>query len=196
MTKVVGILLAAGSARRFGAHKLLHPLPDGVAIGVAAASALLRAMPDVIAVVQPEDHALIDTFTQLGMKVVQNTRADEGMGTSLAAGVNATSSADGWLIALADMPWIQSATITALVNQLNNGASMIAPAYQGQRGHPVGFSARWQQPLRALSGDKGARGLIENYPDELELLTTGDAGVLKDIDHPQDLNCSRRRLPG
>ena len=189
MTKVVGILLAAGSARRFGTPKLLHPLPDGVAIGVAAAKALLQAMSDVIAVVQPEDHALIDAFTRIGMKVVENTRADEGMGTSLAAGVNATSSAAGWLIALADMPWIQPATVTALVNQLNNGASMVAPAYQGQRGHPVGFSARWQQPLRELSGDKGARDLIANYPHELELFTTGDAGVVRDIDHLQDLNC-------
>jgi len=187
MTKVVGILLAAGSARRFGAPKLLHPLPDGVAIGVAAASALLQAMPDVIAIVQPEDHALIDAFTQIGMKVVENPRADEGMGTSLAAGVNATCSADGWLIALADMPWIQPATITALVNQLGNGASMVAPVYQGQRGHPVGFSARWQQLLRELSGDKGARDLLANYPDKLELLTTEDAGILRDIDHPQDL---------
>ena len=114
-------------------------------------------------------------------------RADEGMGTSLAAGINATSSADGWLIALADMPWMQPATITALVNQLKNGASMVAPVYQGQRGHPVGFSARWQQPLQELSGDKGARDLLANYPAELELLTTGDAGILKDIDHPQDL---------
>jgi molybdenum cofactor cytidylyltransferase len=187
MTKVIGILLAAGCAKRFGAHKLVHPLPDGVAIGVAAASALLEAMPDVIAVIQPEDHALIKAFTRIGMKVVENTRADEGMGTSLAAGVNATSSADGWLIALADMPWIQPATVTALVNQLNNGASMVAPVYQGQRGHPVGFSARWQQPLRELSGDKGARDLMANYPDEVELLTTRDAGVLRDIDYPHDL---------
>ena len=184
MTQVVGILLAAGSARRFGSHKLLHSLPDGVAVGVAAASTLLQAVPDAIAVVKPEDHALIDAFTQIGMRVVENTCADEGMGTSLAAGINATSSADGWLIVLADMPWIQPATIEALVNQLKNGASMVAPVYQGQRGHPVGFSARWQQPLRALSGDKGARDLIANNPDELELLTVEDAGVLKDIDHP------------
>ena len=187
MTKVVGILLAAGCAKRFGAHKLLHPLPDGVAIGVAAASALLQAIPDVIAVVQPEDRALIDALTKIGMKVVENTRAAEGMGTSLAAGVNATSSADGWVIALADMPWIQPATIMALVNQLNNGASVVAPVYQGQRGHPVGFSARWHQPLQELSGDKGARDLLANYPDEVELLTTRDAGVLKDIDYQQDL---------
>lgn len=187
MTKVVGILLAAGSATRFGAPKLLHPLSNGVAIGVATAHALLQAMPDVIAVVQPHDRALIDAFTQIGVKIVKNTRAEAGMGTSLAAGVNASCSAAGWLITLADMPWIQPATITALINQLNNGASIVAPVYQGQRGHPVGFAARWQQPLLALTGDKGARDLLCNHPDELEILDTEDAGILKDIDHPQDL---------
>lgn len=188
MTTPVGILLAAGSASRFGAPKLLHPLPDGVTVGVAAASALVRAVPNSIAVVQPGDHVLIDAFEQIGMQVVVNPRADEGMGTSLAAGVDATSNADGWLVALADMPWVQPATITALVDRLKHGASMVAPVYQGRRGHPVGFSAHWQQPLRGLSGDKGARGLIANHPDELELLTTDDAGVFKDIDHPRDLN--------
>lgn len=187
MTAVVGILLAAGSATRFGAPKLLHTLPDGVAIGVAAANALLQAVPDTIAVVQPGDRALIDAFTQIGMKVVENMRADEGMGTSLAVAVNATADAGGWMIALADMPWIQSATITSLVDLLNNGASIVAPVYQGQRGHPVGFSARWQQPLRGLSGDRGARDVIASHPDELEVFNTADAGVLKDIDRPVDL---------
>ena len=179
MTELVGILLAAGSARRFGAAKLLHPLPDGLAIGVAAASALMEAVPNTVAVVQPGDHALIEAFSEIGLKVVENP---------LAAGVYATSGAGGWLIALADMPWILPATITALADSVKNGASMVAPVYEGRRGHPVGFSSLWQKQLRGLSGDRGARDLIANYPDELELLTTEDAGVLKDIDHPRDLN--------
>jgi molybdenum cofactor cytidylyltransferase len=188
MTELVGILLAAGSAQRFGAPKLLHPLPDGVPVAVAAARVLLQVLPNSIAIVKPGDHTLIELFTKLGLQTVENPLADKGMGTSLAAGVNATAGADGWLIALADMPWIQPASITALVDRMKSGASMVAPVYAGTRGHPVGFSSRWRQPLRGLSGDKGARGLIENYSNELELLATEDAGVLMDIDHPQDLS--------
>lgn len=187
MTGVVGILLAAGSGQRFGAPKLLHPLPDGVPIAVAAARTLIHAIPNTIAVVRPGDHSLIEALSQIGLQIVQNPLADEGMGTSLAAGVSATTDATGWLIALADMPWVQLATISAMAERMHNGASIVAPVYAGQRGHPVGFSSRWQQPLRGLSGDKGARDLIANHPDELELLATDDAGVLKDIDHPQDL---------
>lgn len=188
MIEPVGILLAAGLATRFGSAKLLHPLPDGVAIGVAAARVLITVLPNSIAIVRPDDLALIKTFSDIGLEVVENPLADEGMGTSLAAGVNATSGAGGWLIALADMPWVRPATITALADRLNSGASMVAPVYKERRGHPVGFSSRWQAQLRGLSGDKGARGLIANYPDELELLTTEDAGVLQDIDHPGDMN--------
>lgn len=187
MTELVGILLAAGSSKRFGAAKLLQPMPDGVLIGVVAAKTLIQAMPNSIAVVRPGDDELKKLFAKIGLAVVENPRATEGMGTSLAAGVNATSGADGWLIALADMPWLQAATITALTNQLHNGASIVAPVYAGQRGHPVGFSSRWLQPLQVLSGNTGARDLIANHPDELALLDTEDAGVLRDVDYPRDV---------
>jgi molybdenum cofactor cytidylyltransferase len=191
MTQIAGILLAAGSARRFGAAKLLQPLHDGVPVAAATAQALLQVLPNTLAVVRPGDHALIELFTELGLQVVENPLADEGMGTSLAAGINATATAttmaDGWLIMLADMPWIQPATISALADRLEKGASIVAPVYAGQRGHPVGFSSRWLQPLRDLRGDRGARDLIADNLDTLELLATDDAGVLRDIDFPHDL---------
>ncbi len=189
MTQIAGILLAAGSARRFGAAKLLQPLHDGVPVAAAAAQALLQVLPNTLAVVKPGDHALIELFTELGLRIVENPLADEGMGTSLAAGVNAaaTTRADGWLIMLADMPWIQPSTISALADRLADGASIVAPVYAGQRGHPVGFSSHWLQLLRDLSGDKGARDLIADNLDALELLATEDVGILQDIDFPHDL---------
>jgi len=187
MTEIAGILLAAGSARRFGAPKLLHPLHDDVPVAAAAAQALKQVLPNTIVVVKPGDYPLIEVFTELGLHIVENPLADEGLGTSLAAGVNATARADGWLIALADMPWIQPATISAVADRLADGASIVAPVYAGRRGHPVGFSSRWLQQLRSRFGDSGARDLITDHPDALELFTTEDAGILKDIDYPVDL---------
>ncbi len=188
MTKVVGILLAAGSAQRFGAPKLLQPLADGLPIAAAAAQTLMQVLPNTVAVVRPGDDALIEIFTELGLQVVENPRANEGMGSSLAAAVKASINADGWLIALADMPWVQPATMAGLLDRINNGASMVAPVCSGQRGHPVGFSSRWRQALCELSGDKGARHLLSEHADELELMATEDTSVLKDIDVPQDLS--------
>ena len=52
--------------------------------------------------------------------------------------------------------------------------------------HSTRFPER-PEPLRDLRGDKGARGLIAENPDVLELLSTEDAGVLRDIDYPHDI---------
>lgn len=187
MSGVVGILLAAGAASRFGAPKLLHPLPSGQAIGIAAARGLIAAVPDAIAVIRPGDQTLCEALGAVGLRVIENPRAAEGIGTSIAAGVAATPRASAWLIALADMPFIRPATVIALADALRGGASIVAPQHAGRRGHPVGFAARWREALCALDVDRGARGLIAAHPQALQLLPTDDPGVLHDLDRVEDL---------
>jgi molybdenum cofactor cytidylyltransferase len=187
MMDISGILLAAGRARRFGAPKLLYPMTDGTPLGVAAGSNLVRAMPGSVAVVRPGDEELISALSAIGLTIVENPKADNGLGSSLAAGVRATAHAGGWLIALADMPWIAPATIRRLAEGLREDATIIAPAYRGRRGHPVGFASSWGKELQTLSSDEGARGLLAAHPDELRIQATEDPGVLADVDYPHDL---------
>lgn len=187
MTAIVGVLLAAGAGRRFGPDKLLHPLPGGEPIGIAAARNLVAAVPDAVAVVRPGDRALADALSAIGLRVVENPRASAGMGTSLAAGIHSRPDAEGWVIALADMPWIRPATIATVAQALRDGASLAAPLHGGRRGHPVGFGARWRPALLALSGDAGARDLLAAHAAELSLLPTDDPGVLRDVDETEDL---------
>ena len=187
MSEVVGILLAAGRSERFGMPKLLHPLPDGTPLAVAAARGLVLALPRTLAVVRPGDTELIEQLSALGLTVVENPLHPEGMGTSIAAGIRAGEGAFGWLIALADMPWVRPATIRALADGLEAGASIIAPEHHGRRGHPVGFASGWGKALGELRGDSGARGLIAAAGDRLTRLPTDDSGVLRDVDAPGDL---------
>ena len=187
MKEIVGVLLAAGNSRRFGAHKLLHPLITGEPIGIAAAHNLSSAIPNSLAVIRSGDLDLAKRYTDLGLRVIETPQADGGMGLSLAIGVTAAAAANGWLIALADMPWIKPNTISALADSLLCGASLVAPVHTGRRGHPVGFSAKWRAQLMALSGDQGARALLAAHTPELLLLPTEDAGVLLDIDLRMDL---------
>lgn len=187
MKSVTGILLAAGDGRRFGGQKLLHPLPGGEPIGVAAARNLVVAVPDAVAVVRPQDRELAEALSAVGMQVIENPAAQDGMGTSLAAGVGAAASAAGWLVALADMPWIRPATMVAIAGALYTGAALVAPIHRGRRGHPVGFTAQWRGKLEALEGDQGARYLLARHVGELVLLPTSDPGVLLDVDSPADL---------
>lgn len=186
-SEIAGILLAAGSSTRFGGDKLLHPLPDGTPVAVAAGRSLLAAVPRACAVVRPGDGRLAAALAALGLAIVENPQAASGMGTSLAAGVRATREADGWIIALADMPWIRSGTIASLADGLREGASMIAPAHRGRRGHPVGFSSRWHHELCQLTGDRGARGLLTAHAELLEVLESDDPGINRDIDYRDEI---------
>lgn len=189
---ITGILLAAGRGRRFGGGKLLAVLehgPDrGVPLGVAACSRLLRVIPDVVAVVRPQDTVLATALERAGARVVVADRADEGMGASLAAGVAAGARADGYVVALADMPWIEPDTIARVVRSLAGGASIAAPVYRGMRGHPVGFAAAHREALLALRDDEGARGLVTANREAVRLLDVEDPGVVRDVDSPADLS--------
>ena len=181
----VGILLAAGSSMRFHGNKLMHPL-DGVPIALRSAESFLKALPGAIAVVAPSS-PLQPLLESSGFKVVVCERAHEGMGASLAAGVAATPGAQAWVVALADMPFVQSATHSRVAQAMAKGADLIAAAYKGERGHPVGIGSRFRDQLLALQGDAGARHIVRANPGLLQLVECDDPGVLRDIDTRDDL---------
>src|SRR5258708_18798619 len=187
-----GILLAAGYSKRFGSNKLLQALPAGASeagtpIGLAAAKHLLEALPESIAVVGPRAQKLSRMLRDAGCNTVVCKNAGEGMGTSLAAGVRAAAGADGWIVALADMPFIRPETIRAVTKALRDGAAIAAPSFRGERGHPVGFARRFFDELSSLRGDDGARQLLKQHPEWLTLHEVDDPGVVRDIDKPSDL---------
>jgi len=184
--RIAAILLAAGTGSRFGGHKLLHPLEDGAAIAAHAARNLLAVLPDVMAVVRLAD-PVGTTLEEEGCLVTACPAASRGMGASLAHGVAYATGADGWVVALADMPRIRPDTIRRVVSALEAGALVAAPTYKGERGHPVGFSAALRQELLALDGDHGAREVLERHRDALTLIECDDPGVLFDVDRKQDL---------
>lgn len=176
------ILLAAGQSTRFGSQKLLYLLPNSVPIGVQAARNLKAVFAKVVAVLSPETEALRELLEAEGLEVVVNDAAQQGMGTSLALGVASNAKAQGWVIALGDMPFISHNTLKAVGQGLEQGAAIIAPFYQGQRGHPVGLSGAFGAELMALQGDKGAGAIIQRESARLVRLEVEDAGVLWDID--------------
>ncbi|MDO9282221.1 MAG: nucleotidyltransferase family protein [Methylotenera sp.] len=187
---MVGIFLAAGYSRRFGAtNKLLHCLPDGTPIALAAAKHLIKAIPLTIAVIRPENKTLATLLQGAGLKVF--FCSDQEMADSLSAAVrfsaNFIESSEGFIIALADMPYINPQTITGVATKLSTGASIVVPTYLGQRGHPVGFSAKYRHELENLHGDEGARSILKRYPSEIHMLECDDAGIIADIDLPADL---------
>lgn len=182
----VGILLAAGNSHRFGSSKLLHQI-DNTPMLLMSAQVLANAVPNSIAVINQALLPYADQLAMLGLKVIVNTRAGDGIGSSIACGVRASAHAAGWLIALADMPFIQQETIRCIHARLEAGAEIVAPVYHNQRGHPVGFHSRYKAQLIGLHDDIGARNIIAHHQSRLELVPTNDAGVIRDIDLPSDI---------
>lgn len=164
-----------------------HGVPAGTPLGVAAARNLVAALPDSVAVVRPGDEALSRLLVATGVRLVECASADDGMGTSLACGVVAAADADAWVVALADMPWIDPTTIVKVADALRAGANITAPALRGQRGHPVGFARRHHAALAALTGDVGARGILQRNAAGLTIVDVDDPGILGDVDRPADL---------
>ncbi|MEZ0287343.1 MAG: NTP transferase domain-containing protein, partial [Methylophilus sp.] len=141
---IVGILLAAGFSRRFGQQdKLLHPLDNGLSVAETAGLALIQALPYSVAVVRQENTTLQNSLVAQGYRVTQCETDATEMADSLKLGVLSAQSAfphaTGFVIALADMPFIPPATIKKVADQLAS-AAIVQPALNGQRGHPVGFS--------------------------------------------------------
>lgn len=187
MRGITGILLAAGSSRRFGSNKLVVPLPDGTPLVLAVVRRLQFVVNAVIVVVHPQDQVLPELLATENVQVVICQNADAGMGASLAAGVAASGDARGWIIVLADMPAIQISTLQRVVQALDNGAVLAAPYHAGQRGHPVGFRSSVRDELLTLSGEAGAREILTRHAAAVVRLDVDDAGILLDIDTPADL---------
>lgn len=179
-----GILLAAGRGRRFDdsgqQDKLLQKLANGKSVAQHSAQNLLATMPQVVAVLRPDNAVLSDQLQAMGIACLVCHDADAGMANSLKHALCATADSAGWLIALADMPVVKPSTMTLLFDALRAGAEVVVPVYQGRRGNPVGFARKYLPQLLDLQGDVGARSLLQS--DLVTQVMVDDSGIHEDID--------------
>lgn len=192
---LLAIVLAAGASRRFGSDKRFALTPAGTSLIQATLSALAGHVDAVYIAVRSDD--VIDdkwpgSNSAAAIHYVRAPRAEEGMGCSLADAVRQLPPGCDVLVALADMPFIRSATVARLVHHFRHSgknAAIVYPQLSGSmaRGHPVIFHHDYRVELEALQGDKGASGIILCHRDALDPLVIEDRGVLVDIDQPADL---------
>jgi molybdenum cofactor cytidylyltransferase len=186
---VVAVLLAAGAGTRMGGvDKLLEPV-DGVPLLRRTAAMLRSSRADRVLVVldpsRPVRRAVLDG---LDVGVVENRRAAEGMGTSIAAAMAALGQdVDAVVLALADMPDVGAAHIDRLIAAFDpeEGRAICRAATEsGAPGHPVLFGRRFFETLGRLEGDKGARAVIAEHQDLVETVPTPGEGAATDLDTP------------
>lgn len=199
MPRTVGaLLLAAGYGRRFGGDKLLAPLSSQSGANLVFEQTLARlseAIDEIVVVTRPELAPKLQPLIARGasqrpgtdISLLSFDQASRGMGASLAFAARHLPRWDGTLICLADMPHILTQSYAQLASA---GAhdNILIPVCEGQRGHPVFFGSDYFPALRELTGDSGARSLLQKYSARTLALDLGDSGILLDIDTPEDLS--------
>lgn len=192
------IVLAAGKGSRFLGldHKLAQSLGASTVLGTTLRHAIETRLPVIVVTTAAFAEIAGQSIAARDVVVLPEVGAaghgSLGMGYSIAAGVSARPNASGWVILPGDMPLVESATIQAVADQLDQHPVVYAQ-HKGRRGHPVGFSAELYSELVTLSGDEGARRLIARYP--AFGLEVADAGVLVDVDTETDLATVRQQQP-
>lgn len=191
------LLLAAGSSSRLGRPKQLLPYGQGTLLRHAAQTAIGAALGPVIVVLGSSAPECRETLLDLPVKLVTNPRWPEGMGTSLACGMQSVSEADheAVIIMLCDQPAVTAAMLRALVQHQHQqshlqgaGCSMVVSRHDenGTLGPPILFAAQHFPQLRLLQGHEGARALFRQQPPaDLGYLPCPEAAF--DIDTEQDV---------
>jgi molybdenum cofactor cytidylyltransferase len=188
----VGVLaLAAGRARRFGSDKRVARLPDGRHCIEAFLDQVSDSGLPALVCLAPGEDALAKALDNRDCPCHLCAHAAAGMGATLADGIKAVTDWDGVLVALADMPWITAGTYRAVAHSLAPGRISI-PVFEGQRGHPVGFSRAYFPAIAGLGGDAGARDLLRRYAASVDEVRVADPAILKDIDLPEDIAAGGR----
>jgi molybdenum cofactor cytidylyltransferase len=188
---VAAIVLAAGkSSRAKNIHKLLSTLAGKTVIATTIDSLISAEGLNVLVVTGHKSTEIIACLENKSVAFVHNAEFDQGMGTSIAAGVGALEgSIDYALICLGDMPFVQQTTIQKIMDTAaeTSGAAIFVPTFHGKRGHPVLWHQRFFDDLKRLHGDTGGKQILQNNFEKIVEVPVDDAGILIDLDTPEML---------
>lgn len=186
--RIDAVILAAGrSSRMNGQHKLLARLGDRPLVRIAAEAALSSQAASVTVVVGYRAAEVRAALAGLEVTIVENRNYDAGLSGSLRLGVSSlSSSSDGAIVLLADMPDVDSHIIDKVIGAFDPaaGSHVAVPTFGGKAGNPVLWSSRFYADLMALEGDVGARELIRSNSGSVAWIEVGPA-VGSDVDTPE-----------
>jgi len=166
--------------------KLLLPV-SGVPLIELTVASVEESVEKIVVAVSPRRADEVRAILGQRATVVVNPRPQDGMGSSIAAGVRTAGKADGYMLLPGDMPLVKPETVAKIAAWFLAVPNQIAvPVLDGRQGHPVVFPAWAQVALGSLSGDEGARSVIESNRDRVTWVDVGDSGIWRDIDVPDD----------
>ena len=182
--KLVCILMAAGSASRFGANKLLQDFGGKPLCQWAMEAALSADFHKRILVTGYE--AVKELAA--GFEIVENNRPDLGISRTIRLGLEAAGECDGVLFLTCDQPYLSANTLRAMTAAFRADPNYIyAASHKGRRGNPVVFPAKFIPELCKLTGDTGGSQILKAHPDQLKRIEIPPEELL-DCDTPEAMH--------
>ncbi len=194
--RVVAIVLAAGQSTRMGANKMLADFHGEPLIRHTVLSVLSWSLHNTIVVTGNEAGKITAALEGLAINIVHNADYATGLSSSLKRGLKAVpDDADAVLVCLGDMPVVEAGTVRRLIASFNRDEhrTICVPVYKGRRGNPVLWGRMHLAAMAALTGDQGARPLIEQFAGEVVEINTPHDGVVLDADTPEALAALKSR---
>ena len=200
MNKVAGLLLAAGTSSRMGKPKQLLPI-GGLTLLDCVLEQALRSDLDLVTLVLGFSAQEIGRTLRVDphhpkLKVVQNDRYQEGISSSIIAGLSAVEDEyDHVMVILGDMPYVTSRLINLLLRRyLESPFPLGAVKVKTKRSHPVIISRHFYPDLHLLQGDAGARDLFAKYADRICWVESEKEDADLDIDTAGDYRQLKKSL--
>ena len=185
---VSAILLAAGESTRMGKPKLLLPFGNNTILQQTIDNLLKSKVDEVIVVVGHASQAMMKAIASRPVKIAINPIYQQGLSTSIVSGLNLIDDrTKAIMLALADQPLIDSATINRLIEEsLGYDKGIFIPTYQSEKGHPVIFSTKYKEELLRLKGDIGGMQIIKKRPHDILKVTMDSKIINMDINTISD----------
>ncbi len=191
------VVLAAGSSRRMGRrNKLLVPVNDRAMVEIAVTEALKIKPREVVVVIGHQADRIRRRLAGYDIRLVENLRYREGLAASLSRGIGALSATTpGAMVMLSDMPFVGYRQLQRLTTafQQCGGEKILLPVFEGRRGNPLVWPQRYFTEMQSLSGDRGARVLLDKYRQYICEVEMDDGNIFLDIDTPEQLLALEQR---
>ena len=188
MIRLAAVIPAAGLSSRMGSFKPLLPLGDRTVVEQVVRLFTAEGVDPVIAVTGKRSDEVADAARRAGGDVVHNPGFEQGMFSSVLAGVESLPElVEAFFLLPADMPLIRQETVQLLVEEFDRTRpSILYPKFLGDRGHPPIISRSLIPEILAHDGEGGLRSVLERHDAEALDLEVADSGTLLDLDHPDD----------
>jgi len=182
---IAAIVLSGGKSERMGRPKALLQFRGQSFLSTILAAIDSCSLKPVIIVAGHHFDVVAKAFPN--QKVIFNPDYELGMSTSAKAGIGALpANVDGAVLFLVDHPLIDGETIRALIRQVKPGR-IIVPVFAGRRGHAIVIAADLFPEVLGLPSDQGLNTVVKRNHDRVIEVVVGNAGVLRDIDTPEQL---------